>query len=92
MFNKFFFAVSVSFELLIILIIASMLSTAVAIPIKTWALASVFLRSNLMLLNTVFSRKDTNCEINSLRLSILGFPSTIAKVLKPKEDSILVNL
>ena len=69
-----------------------MLSTAVAIPIKMCALASVFFRSNLMLLSTVFSRKDTNCEINSLRLSILGFPSTIAKVLKPKEDSILVNL
>ena len=81
-----------SLELLIILIIASILSTAVAIPIRMCALSSVFLRSNLMLLRTVFSLKETNCEINSFKFSIFGFPSTIANVLKPKEDSILVSL
>ena len=74
------------------MIIASILSTAVAIPINICALSSVFLRSNLILLSTVFSLKETNCEMNSFRLSIFGFPSTIAKVLKPKEDSTLVNL
>ena len=34
----------------------------------------------------------TNSEINSFKLSILGLLSTIAKVLKPKELSILVSL
>ena len=38
------------------------------------------------------SLKLTNSDINSFKFSILGFPLTIAKVLKPKEDSIDVNL
>ena len=85
--SKFFLAVSVSLELLIILIIGSIFSTAVDIPIKICALSSVLLRSNLILLSTVFSLKETNSEIKSLRFKIFGFPSTIARVLKPNEDS-----
>ena len=69
-----------------------MFSTAVEIPIKIWAFSSVFLKSNFILLKTVFSLKETNSEINSFRFRILGLPSTIAKVLNPKEDSMDVNL
>ena len=73
--NKFFLAVVVSFELLIILIIASMFSTAVEIPIKTWAFSSVFFNSNLILLRTFFSLKATNSEINYLRVTKLNLSS-----------------
>ncbi len=75
-----------------ILIIGSIFSTAVAIPINIWALSSALPKSNLILLNTVFSLKITNSLIKSLRFKILGLASTIAKVLNPNEDSILVNL
>ena len=56
------------------------------------ALSEAFLRSNLILFVKVFSLKSTNSDINSFKLRIFGFPSTIANVLKPKEDSIDVNL
>ena len=56
------------------------------------ALSSVFFKSNFILLITVFSLKSTNSEINSFRFKTFGLPSTIAKVLKPKEDSIEVSL
>ena len=90
--SRFFLAVSVSLDDLIIFIIASIFSTAVAIPMRMWALSSVFFKSNFILLTTVFSLKSTNSEINSLRFRTLGLPFTIAKVLKPKEDSIDVSL
>ena len=90
--RRFFLAVSVSLDDLIIFIIASIFSTAVAIPIRICALSSVFFKSNFILLTTVFSLKSTNSEINSLRFRTFGLPFTIAKVLKPKEDSIEVSL
>ena len=89
--SKFFFATSVSFEFLIILITSSIFSTADARPIKIWALSSAFLRSNLTLLTTVSSLNFKNSEINSFKLRILGLLSTIAKVLKPNELSIFVH-
>ena len=72
LFNKFFFAVSVSFEPLIILITGSIFSTAVAIPIKICALSSVFDNSKRIFLVTVFSLNPTNAEIKSFRPSIFG--------------------
>ena len=90
--NKLFFALSVSFEFFIILIISSMFSTAVANPIKMCARSSAFFKSNLTLLITVSSLNFKNSEINSLRFKIFGFLLTIARVLNPKELSIFVNL
>ena len=81
-----------SFEFLIILIISSIFSTAVAKPINICARSSAFFKSNFTLLITVSSLNFKNSEINSFRLSILGLFSTIAKVLNPNEVSILVNL
>ena len=77
---------------MIILIIGSIFSTAVAIPIKICALSSVLVNSKRICLVTVFSLKLTNSEIKSFNPSIFGLPSTIAKVLKPNEDSTDVNL
>ena len=92
-FNKrFFLAVSVSLEFLIILITSSIFSTAVAIPIKICALSSAFFKSNFILLVKVSSLNFTNSEINSFKLKIFGLFSTIASVLKPKELSIFVSL
>ena len=90
--SKFFLAVSVSLEFLIILIISSIFSTAVARPINMWALSSAFFKSNLTLLITVSSLKFKNSEINSFRFKIFGLLLTIANVLKPNELSMLVNL
>ena len=70
-----------------------MFSTAVDIPIKICAFSSVFFLNHIfILLKTVFSLNETNSEINSFRFKILGLPLTIAKVLKPNEDSMDVNL
>ena len=71
---------------------ASIFSTETEIPINIWALSKAFFKSNLILLVKVISRKFTNSDINSFKFNIFGFPFTIAKVLKPKEDSIDVNL
>ena len=90
--NKFFFALSVSLEFFIILIISSIFSTAVANPIKICALSSAFFKSNLTLLITVSSLNFKNSEINSFKFKIFGLLLTIARVLKPKELSIFVNL
>ena len=81
-----------SLEFLIIFIISSIFSTAVAIPIKIWALSSAFCKSNLILLLKVASLNLTNSAINSFKLKILGLFSTMASVLKPNELSMLVNL
>ena len=90
--NKFFLATSASLEFLIILIISSIFSTAVARPIKICALSSAFLKSNLTLLTTVSSLNFRNSDINSLRLSIFGLLLTIASVLNPNELSTFVSL
>ena len=81
-----------SFEFFIILIISSIFSTAVANPIKICARSSAFFKSNFTLLITVSSLNFKNSEINSLRFKIFGFLLTMARVLKPKELSIFVNL
>jgi len=88
--NKFFLALSVSFEFFIILIISSIFSTAVAKPIKICARSSAFFKSNLTLLITVSSLNFKNSEINSFKFKIFGLLSTIASVLKPKEVSMLI--
>jgi len=82
----------VSFEFFIILITSSIFSTAVAKPIKIWALSSAFFKSNLILFVKVSSLNFTNSAINSFRLKIFGLLLTIANVLKPKELSIFVCL
>ena len=69
-----------------------MFSTAVANPIRIWALSSAFFKSNLTLLITVSSLNFKNSEINSFKFKIFGLLFTIASVLKPKELSIFVNL
>ena len=87
-----FFAAEVSFEFFIIFITSSIFSTAAAKPIRIFALSSAFFKSNLTLLMTVFSLNFKNSEINSFKFRIFGLFSTIAKVLKPKELSMFVNL
>ena len=57
-----------------------------------WALSSAFCKSNFIFLVKVSSLNLTNSEINSFKLKIFGLLSTIARVLKPKELSMLVNL
>ena len=74
------------------MIIESIFSTADEIPIKIWARSCAFFKSKRIFLVKVSSLKLRNSEINSFKFSILGFPSTIANVLNPNEDSIEVNL
>ena len=87
-----FFASSGVLEDLMIFIILSKFSTATDRPIKIWALSSAFWRSNFVFLITTSSLKDKKLERNSFNVHVFGFPSTIAKVLKPKELSIWVFL
>ena len=75
-----------------ILIILSKFSTDTDNPINIWALSSAFCKSNFVFLITTSSLKVKKFDMNSLRLQVCGFPSTIAKVLKPKELSICVFL
>jgi len=56
------------------------------------ALSSAFCKSNFVFLITTSSLKVRKFSKNSFKLQVLGFPSTIAKVLKPKELSIDVFL
>ena len=63
-----------------------------ASPINICAFSSAFFKSNLILLVTVSSLNFKNSEINSFRFNIFGLLFTIAKVLKPKELSMFVNL
>jgi len=69
-----------------------MFSTDTEIPNKICAFSRALFKSNFIFLVKVFSLKFTNSDINSFKFSIFGFPSTIANVLKPNEDSIDVNL
>ena len=92
MLSKVFFAVSTFSEFFIIFITWSMFSTATEIPTKIWAFSWAFFKSNLILFVKVFSLKLTNSDINSFKFNIFGFLSTIARVLKPNELSIEVNL
>jgi hypothetical protein len=91
-FNKDFLASSGVFEDRIIFIILSKFSTDTDNPIRMCALSSAFFKSNLVFLITTSSRNVKKFDKNSFKLQILGFPSTIAKVLKPKELSIDVFL
>ena len=61
-------------------------------PINMCALSSAFFKSNFTLLITVSSLNFKNSAINSFKFKIFGFLFTIARVLKPNELSILVNL
>ena len=76
----------------IILIILSKFSTETDNPNNIWALSSAFWRSNLVFLITTSSLKDKKLVKKSFKLQVFGFPSTIAKVLKPNELSIWVFL
>ena len=91
-FNIDTFASSGVFEDLIILIILSKFSTETDKPIKIWARSSAFCKSNLVFLITTSSLKDKKFDKKSLSVHVLGLPSTIAKVLNPKELSIWVFL
>ena len=90
--SKFFLAISVSFEFFIILIISSIFSTAVAKPINMCAFSSAFFKSNFVFFKTTSSLKAKKFSKKSFKLHVLGLLSTIAKVLKPNELSMLVNL
>jgi len=61
-------------------------------PSKICTFSKALFRSNFIFLVKVFSLKFTNSDINSFKFNILGFPSTIANVLKPNEVSTDVNL
>ena len=76
------------FEDLIILIILSKFSTDTDSPINMCALSSALFKSNLVFFTTTSSLNDKKLVKKSLRLHVSGFPSTIAKVLKPNELSI----
>ena len=71
-----------------ILIILSKFSTETDNPINICARSSAFFKSNFVFLSTTSSLKFKKFDKNSLRLHVCGFPSTIAKVLKPNELSI----
>ena len=76
------------FDVRIILIILSKFSTDTDNPNKICALSSAFCRSKLVFFITTSSLKDKKFVRKSFKLQVLGFPSTIAKVLKPNELSI----
>ena len=87
-----FFASSGVLDDLIILITLSKFSTETERPINIWALSSALFKSNLVFLITTSSLKFRKFDKNSFKLQVCGFPSTIAKVLNPKELSICVFL
>ena len=80
------------FEERIILIILSKFSTDTDKPNNICALSSAFWRSNFVFFITTSSLKDKKFVKKSFKLQVFGFPSTIAKVLKPNELSIWVFL
>ena len=90
--NKVFFALSGSFEDLIILITLSIFSTLTDKPINICALSSAFFKSNFVFFVTTSSLNVKKLSRNSFKLQIFGFLSTIANVLNPKEVSIDVYL
>ena len=61
-------------------------------PIKMCALSSAFCKSNFVFFITTTSLKLKKFDKNSFKLHVCGLPSTIAKVLNPKELSIWVFL
>ena len=87
-FNKVFFASSGVLEERIILIILSKFSTETDSPINICALSSAFFKSNFVFLITTSSLNFKKFDKNFFKSHVSGFPSTIAKVLKPKELSI----
>ena len=66
-----------------------MFSTATEIPNKIWAFSWAFDKSNFTLFVTKSSLKLTNSEMKSFKPKILGLLFTIARVLNPKEFSLL---
>ena len=80
------------FEDRIIFIILSKFSTETDSPIKICARSSAFCKSNFVFLITTSSLKDKKFAKKSLSVHVLGLPSTIARVLNPKELSIWVFL
>ena len=70
----------------------SIFSTETDIPSNICALSKAFFKSNLIFFVKVISLKSTNSDMNSFKFNIFGFPLTIARVLKPNEDSIDVSL
>ena len=72
--------------------VLSIFSTDKDRPIKTCALSSAFFRSNFVFLITTSSRNLRKFSKKSFKLQVLGLLLTIAKVLKPKELSMEVNL
>ena len=80
------------FEERIVLIILSKFSTDTDRPIKICARSSAFWSSNLVFLTTTSSLNVKKFDKNSLSVQVLGFPSTMASVLKPNELSICVFL
>ena len=87
MFKREFFACYGFLDERIILITLSIFSTETDKPINMWALSSAFLRSNFVFLTTTSSLKFKKDSKKSFRLQFFGFLSTIANVLKLKEDS-----
>ena len=82
------FASSGFFDDLIIFITLSKFSTDTDKPINICALSSALFKSNFVFLITTLSLKFKKWDKKSFKLHVIGFPSTIAKVLKPKELSI----
>ena len=70
----------------------SRFSTDTESPINMWALSSAFCNSNLVFFITTSSLNVKKFVKKSFKLQVTGFPSTIAKVLKPNELSICVFL
>ena len=70
----------------------SRFSTDTESPINMWALSSAFCNSNFVFFITTSSLNVKKFDKKSFRLQVSGFPSTIAKVLKPNELSICVFL
>ena len=87
-----FLASSGVFDERMIFMILSRFSTETDKPIKIWARSSAFFKSNFVFLITTSSLKVKKFDKKSFKLHVCGFPSTIAKVLNPKELSIWVFL
>jgi hypothetical protein len=85
-------ASSGDFELLIIFITLSKLSTATDKPINICALSSAFFKLYFVLFTTTSFLKFKKFSKKSFKEQVLGLFSTIANVLNPKELSKGVNL
>ena len=85
-------ASSGDFELLIIFITLSKLSTATDKPINICALSSAFFKLYFVLFTTTSFLKFKKFSKKSFKEQVLGLFSTIANVLNPNELSKGVNL